>query len=55
LEIALADLVYKLPYRYHPGIVQQAQGSSAEMAVSPHHNNQSTIYNPFAREIMKRE
>jgi hypothetical protein len=29
-------------HRYHPGIVQQAQGRSAETAVSPHHNNQST-------------
>jgi hypothetical protein len=29
---------------YHPGIVQQAQGRSADTAVSPHHNNQSTIY-----------
>jgi hypothetical protein len=34
------------PYRYHQGIVQQAQGRSAETSVSPHHNNQSTIYNP---------
>jgi len=33
------------PHRYHPGIVQQAQGRSSETAVSPHHNNQSTIYN----------
>jgi hypothetical protein len=32
------------PYRYHPGIVQQAQGRSAETAVSPHHNIQSTVY-----------
>jgi hypothetical protein len=24
---------------YHPGIVQEAQGRSAEQAVSPHHNN----------------
>jgi hypothetical protein len=33
-------------HRYHPGIVQQAQGRSAETAVSFHHNNQSTtIYN----------
>jgi hypothetical protein len=31
------------PHRYHPGIVQQAQGRSAETAVSPHHNNQSTM------------
>jgi hypothetical protein len=31
-------------HRYHPGIVQNAQGRSAETAVSPHHNNQSTIY-----------
>jgi hypothetical protein len=30
-------------HRYHPGIVQQAQGRSAETAVSPHYNNQSTI------------
>jgi hypothetical protein len=27
-----------------PGIVQQAQGRSVDTAVSPHHNNQSTIY-----------
>jgi hypothetical protein len=41
----LADLVYSLaPIRYHPGIVQQAQSRSAETAVSPHHNNKSTIY-----------
>jgi hypothetical protein len=32
------------PHRYHPGIVQQAQGRSAETAVSPHRSNQSTIY-----------
>jgi hypothetical protein len=31
-------------HRYYPGIVQQAQGRSAETAVSPHHNNQSTVY-----------
>jgi hypothetical protein len=31
-------------HRNHPGIVQQAQGRSAETAVLPHHNNQSTIY-----------
>jgi hypothetical protein len=30
-------------HRYHPGIVQQAKGRSAETAVSPHHNNQSTV------------
>jgi hypothetical protein len=30
-------------HRYHPGIVQQAQGRSAETAVSPHYNNQSTV------------
>jgi hypothetical protein len=35
------------PHRYHPGIVQQAQGRSAETAVSPHHNNQYAIYNPY--------
>jgi hypothetical protein len=29
-------------HHYHPGTVQQAQGHSAEMAVSPHHNNQPT-------------
>jgi hypothetical protein len=28
---------------YHPGIVQQAQLRSAETAVSPHHNYQSTV------------
>jgi hypothetical protein len=33
------------PYRYYPGIVQQAQGRSAETAVSPQHNNQFTVYN----------
>jgi hypothetical protein len=32
------------PHHDHPGIVQQAQGHSAETAVSPHHNNQSMIY-----------
>jgi hypothetical protein len=32
------------PHRCHPGIVQQAQGRSPETAVSPRHNNQSTIY-----------
>jgi hypothetical protein len=31
-------------HRYHSGIVYQAQGYSAETAVSPHHNNQSTMY-----------
>jgi hypothetical protein len=30
-------------YRYHRGIVQQAQGRSAETAVSPHYSDQSTI------------
>jgi hypothetical protein len=30
--------------RYHLGIVQQAQGRSSETVVSPHHNNQCTIY-----------
>jgi hypothetical protein len=35
------------PHRYHQGIVQQAQGRSAETAVSPHHKNQSTIYNDY--------
>jgi hypothetical protein len=29
-------------HRYHPGIVQQAQGRSADTAGSPHHKNQST-------------
>jgi hypothetical protein len=29
-------------HRYHPGIVQQAQGRSAETAVSPHHSNECT-------------
>jgi hypothetical protein len=33
------------PHRYHPGTEQEAQGRSSETAVSPHHNNQSTIYN----------
>jgi hypothetical protein len=32
-------------HRYHQRIVQQTQGRSAETAVSPHHNNQSTLYN----------
>jgi hypothetical protein len=32
-------------HRYHPGIIQQAQGRSAKTAVSPHHNNQSTNNN----------
>jgi hypothetical protein len=31
-------------HRYHPGIVQQAQGRSSETAVSPHHNKLSAIY-----------
>jgi hypothetical protein len=31
------------PHHYHPGIVQQAQGRSAETAVSPHHNNQYNL------------
>jgi hypothetical protein len=44
-ELAVADLVYSLVHnRYHPGIVQRAQGRSAERAVSPHHNNLSTNY-----------
>jgi hypothetical protein len=30
-------------------IVKQAQGRSAETAVSPHHNNQSTTYNLASR------
>jgi hypothetical protein len=30
------------PHRYHPGIVQQAQGLSSETAVSPRHNIQYT-------------
>jgi hypothetical protein len=29
------------PQPHHLGIVQQAQGRSAETAVSPHHDNQS--------------
>jgi hypothetical protein len=29
-------------HRYHPGTVQQAQGRSAETAVSPRYNKQST-------------
>jgi ribosome modulation factor len=29
-------------HRYQRGIVQQAQGSSSDTAVSPHHNNQSS-------------
>jgi hypothetical protein len=32
------------PHRYHPRIVQQAQGQGAETAVSPHHNKKFTIY-----------
>jgi hypothetical protein len=32
------------PHRYHPGMVHQAQGRSSETAVSPLHNNQSTVY-----------
>jgi hypothetical protein len=40
----LANVIYSLAHiRYHPGIVQQAQGCSAAMVVSPHHNYQSTI------------
>jgi hypothetical protein len=37
-------------HRYHPGTVQQAQGRSAETAVSPHHKNQSTSTN-FESEL----
>jgi hypothetical protein len=35
-------------HRYHPRIVQQAQGRSADTAVSTNHNhnNKSSIYNP---------
>jgi hypothetical protein len=43
------------PYRYHQGIVQQAQGRSAETSVSPHHNNQSTIYNPVGIRNLRSE
>jgi hypothetical protein len=32
------------PHSSYPGIVQQAQSRSAETVVSPHHNNQCTIY-----------
>jgi hypothetical protein len=35
-------------HRYQPGIVQQAQGRSAETSVSPHHNNQSTNHFRYA-------
>jgi hypothetical protein len=31
------------PHRYHPRIIQQAQGRSSETAVSPRYN-QSTVY-----------
>jgi hypothetical protein len=42
LEVGLADPAYSLGHiRFHPGIVQQDQGHSAEIAVSPHHNYQS--------------
>jgi hypothetical protein len=42
-ELAIDDLVCSLGHiRFYPGIVQQALGSSAETAVSPHHNYQST-------------
>jgi hypothetical protein len=45
-KLALANLVYWLGHIcFHPGIVQQAQGCSAETAVSPHHNYQSTPQN----------
>jgi hypothetical protein len=37
-------------HRCQQGIVQQAQGRSAETEVSPHHNNQSTIYPTLAKE-----
>jgi hypothetical protein len=38
-ELAPADLVHSLSHiRYHPVIVQQAQGRSAETAVSPRYN-----------------
>jgi hypothetical protein len=44
-ELAVADLVYSLSHgRYLQGIVQQAEGRSAETLVSTHHNNQSTMY-----------
>jgi hypothetical protein len=47
--LALADLVHSLAHiYYHPGIVKQALGCSAETAVSPHHNYLSTIYNDSA-------
>jgi hypothetical protein len=42
------------PHRYHAGIVQQAQGRSSETAVSPYHNNQSTIYNVIIEELRPR-
>jgi hypothetical protein len=52
-ELVLADIVYSLAHiRYNLGIVQQAQGHSAEMAVSPHHNYQSAIYNlPYDKSL----
>jgi hypothetical protein len=50
-KLALADLVYSLAHiHYHPGIEQQAQGRSAETAVSPHHNYQSTVYQSSAED-----
>jgi hypothetical protein len=44
-ELALADIIYSLADIRYPKIVQQAQGRSAKTVVSPHRNNQSTIYN----------
>jgi hypothetical protein len=47
------SLLFTGPHRYHPGIVQQAQGRSAMTAVSPHHNNQYTAYNLLNMEAIR--
>jgi hypothetical protein len=53
LGTSSADVLYQGPHRYHPGIVQQAQGRSYETAVSPHHTNQSTIHLWTSGQIAK--
>jgi hypothetical protein len=40
-------------HHYHPGIVQQAQGRSAETAVSSHHNYQSTTYKKHSNALFE--
>jgi hypothetical protein len=56
LELALANLFYSLAHiRFQPGIVQEAQGRSAETAVSPHYNYQSTVYKSLKHLFFKLE